>query len=108
MLLTGDFISRGVNVLVEKFKPRKKEKYSAKKTLKKTAETTDNMLFAIMAMLVLIFEVILIVFLILRTVKEVKPGADRNIRLILICFIPELYALAYFFLPSKKSAYSYS
>jgi len=108
MLLTGDFISRGVNVLVEKFKPQKKEKYSAKKTLKKTVKTTDSMLFAIMAMLVLIFEVILIVFLILRTVKEVKPGADRNIRLILIFFIPELYALAYFFLPSKKSSYSYS
>ena len=51
MLLTGDYISRGINVLVEKFKPHKKEKFGAKKTIKTTIKTTDSMLFAIMALL---------------------------------------------------------
>lgn len=107
MLLTADFIQRGVNVLAEKFAP-KKSNFSAKHTIKKTVKTTDGMIIAILALLILLMEVFLIVFLLIRTIKEVKPGMDRNVRLVLIFLVPELYGLGYFFASSKKSSYIYN
>jgi len=107
MLLTADFIQRGINVMAEKFAP-KKSRFSTKHTIKKTVKTTDGLIIAILALLILLMEVCLIVFLLIRTIKEVKPGMDRNIRLVLIFLVPELYGLGYFFASSKKSSYIYN
>jgi len=110
MLLTQNLFQRGINVMTEKFKYKKKNRYesfSTQQTLQKTAEMTDGLIFAIMALLVFIIEVILITFLIIRTIKEVKPGADRNVRLILIVLLPEFYGLAYFFGGTKKTNIGY-
>ena len=59
----------------------KKSKFSTRHTIDKTVKTTDGMIIAILALLILLMEVCLIVFLLIRTIKEVKPGMDRNIRL---------------------------
>ena len=111
MLLTQNLFQRGINVMAEKFSSKKKKKryesFSTQQTLQKTAEMTDGLIFAIMALLVFIIEVILITFLIIRTIKEVKPGADRNARLILIVLLPEFYGLAYFFCGIKKTNSGY-
>ena len=108
MLLTGDLIQRGVNVISSRLKPKKKkEKYSTKKTIDKTVETTDGIVIAVVALLILLMEVALIVFLFIRTIKEVPPGAGRNIRFVLIFLVPEIYGVAYFFL-RKKTTTSFS
>ena len=79
MLLTADFIQRGVNVLAEKFAP-KKSNFSAKHTIKKTVKTTDGMIIAILALLILLMEICLIVFhsvilicIYLTAVNSTKP-----------------------------------
>jgi hypothetical protein len=110
MLLTRNLFQRGINVMAEKFSYKKKNRYesfSAHQTMKKTAEMTDGLIISILALLVFIIEVILITFLIIRTIKEVKPGADRNVRLILIVLLPEFYGLAYFFGGTKKTNIGY-
>ena len=109
MLLTQNLFQRGINVMTEKFKYKKKryESFSTQQTLQKTAELTDGLIFAILTLFVFIIEVILITFLIIRTIKEVKPGADRNARLILIVLLPEFYGLAYFFCGIKKTNSGY-
>ena len=108
MLLTADFIQRGINVFVEKFSNKKKDHFSTRRTIKKTIKTTDSMLLAIMALLILVLEVCLIVFLLIRTINEVKPGMDRNVRMVLIFLVPELYGLGYFFVSSKKANFTYN
>jgi hypothetical protein len=110
MLLTQNLFHRGAKVMVEKFSSKKKNRYessSAHQTMKKTAEMTDGLIISILALVVFIMEVILISFLLIRTIKEVKPGADRNIRFILIVLLPELYGLAYFFTGTKKTNVGY-
>jgi hypothetical protein len=102
MLLTGDLYKRGINVLVEKFSKKKPELFSTKRTIKKTVKTTDGMIFAVFVLLIFIMEIYLIIFLLSRTISEIKPGANRNVRLILIFLIPELYALGYFFVKNKN------
>jgi len=110
MLLTNNLFQRGINVMAEKFSSKKKKRYesfSIQQTLQKTAEITDGLIIAVMSLFVFIMEVFLISFLIIRTIKEVKPGADRNVRLILIVLLPELYGLAYFFAGTKKTNVGY-
>ena len=104
MLLTGNFIQRGINVITSKLSHKKKEKYSSRKTFEKTVETTDGLVIAVLALILLLMEIVLMVFLFFRTINEHPPGMDRNIRLVLIVMIPEIYGVAYFFLNKQQKA----
>ena len=102
MLLSKEFLHRGVNAFIDNVKHKKKDRFSMKKTVKETVKQTDSMVIAVLALLLFIMEIYLIVFLLSRTLSEDKPSSERTVKIILIVLFPEIYALFYIFLRKQK------